>query len=205
MKKILTLSIALAICTLSIAQNKDRQHTGFFLSMGLGPVFGPIHMDSNVDGAYDMSGTGALFDFKIGGAVKENVLLHATLLSSSLVGPKITAAGQSAKTSDKLTMGETLLGAGVTYYLMPSNIFFSGSAGLANFTIDNQETDYKASTERGIGFQLRAGKEWWVSRRWGLGVALTYNRSSVNNEPGNNIQEKLNSNRFGILFSATLN
>ncbi|NGM62056.1 hypothetical protein G5B30_09030 [Sphingobacterium sp. SGG-5] len=182
-----------------------RQHTGFFLSMGLGGVFGPIHMNSNVEGEYDMSGTGGLFDFKIGGAVKENLILHATILSNSLIGPKITAAGGSVKTSDQLSIGEAMFGGGLTYYFMPSNLFISGSVGAGNFSIVNQENDYKASTERGLSFQLKAGKEWWVSRRWGLGAAITYGKTSVNSKPSNDLQEILSSNRFGILFSATLN
>ncbi len=183
--------------------------------MGLGGVFGPIHMNSNVDGEYDMSGIGGLFDFKIGGAIKENLILHATLLSNSLAGPKITATTGSAitsdqlaagsfKTSNQLTIGESMFGGGVTYYT-PSNLFVSGSLGLGNFTLTDQENNYSASTEHGLSFQLKAGKEWWVSRRWGLGAAITYGKTSVDSKPSNDLREIVNSNRFGILFSATLN
>lgn len=204
MKRILLLAIV-ALYFFNAQAQEGRQHKGFFLSMGLGPVFGPIHMNSTDEGEYDMTGTGVSFDFKIGGAVTENVILHATLLSSSLNGPKVkNTSGQFAKTSNNLMMGESLLGGGLTYYFMPLNAFVSGSAGVAYFNIDNQDINYKASTDPGFGFQLKAGKEWWVSKRWGLGVAAFYGHSSVDNQPSNTLREKLTSNRFGILFSATL-
>ena len=48
-------------------------------------------------------------------------------------------------------------------------------------------------------------KEWWIGKKWGLGVGLTYSKTKLTNEPGNEIVEKLNSNRFGILLNATFN
>jgi len=75
MKKIFTILLTIVVGFSVYGQKKERQHTGFFLSMGLGGVFGPIHINSNVDGEYDMSGVGGLFDLKIGGAVKENLIL----------------------------------------------------------------------------------------------------------------------------------
>ncbi len=205
-KKMAVLAFTLAYSVATYAQQTDRQHKGFFLSLSLGPVFGPIHMDSSIDGKYDLTGTGAAFDFKIGGAIQENLILHATLYSNALVGPKQELpTGETYKHTDKITYSESLLGAGLTYYFMPSNIFISGSAGLANFSIDDQDRNYKSTTERGIGFQLKAGKEWWISKRWGLGVSATYGSSSVNSTPSTGLQEKVSSDRFGISFNATLN
>jgi hypothetical protein len=206
LKKIALIAFGLAYSVATYAQQKDRQHTGFFLSLSLGPIFGPIHMDSSVDGKYDLTGTGASFDIKIGGAIQENLILHATLNANSIVGPKQELPnGQSYKNTNNVTFGEALLGGGLTYYFMPSNIFISGSAGLANFSVDNQDINYKSTTDRGFGFQLKAGKEWWVSKRWGLGISGTYGRSSVDSKPGNGLREQLSSDRFGISFNATLN
>ncbi|NRF40663.1 outer membrane beta-barrel protein [Pedobacter foliorum] len=205
MKKIILLCLGIVLGTVAHAQKGPREHKGFYLSMGLGPVFGPINVNTTV-AKYDMSGTGALFDLKIGGAIQENLILHATLLTSGLNGPKITGiTGESAKASDKVNVSEFLLGGGVTYYFMPVNVFVSGSAGLGKFSIDNRDMDYTASTENGFGFQIKVGKEWWVSKKWGLGVAATYGKTSVDSQPSPDLREKLNSNRFGIMFSATLN
>lgn len=54
-----------------------HRHVGFYLSMSVGPVFGSVTDDL---GTYtmDMSGTGAQFDFKIGGGNKRksNITRH---------------------------------------------------------------------------------------------------------------------------------
>ena len=121
---------------------KYRQHTGFFLSMGIGPVFGKISSDmiSPIPGKVEFSGTGAKFDLKIGGAVRENLILHATIISSAMNGPVVKTPNQSGKTSDKFSIGEVMIiGGGLTYYIMPSNIFLSGSAGLGSFTLSNPD------------------------------------------------------------------
>ncbi len=212
MKKLKVLGLFIIIISTCSAQIIDRtyeagyrQHKGFYLSMGLGPNFPSIK--SEVIGDYDLTftGVGAQFDLKIGGAIKENLILHATLLSNSMPGPKTTSAdGSSQKTSNNLTLGESMLGGGITYYLMPSNIFLSGSLGIGNFTVIDDDKESNVSTDRGFSMQLKVGKEWWVSKRWGLGVALTYGKTNLTNKPisGN---ELLRSNNFGILFNATLN
>lgn len=186
-------------------ETRVRAHKGFYLSMGLGPVFGNINMKSNELGEVTYSGTGAVFDFKIGGAIKENLILHGSLMSSSMAGPEVKTSAGSGKSSNNINLGEALIGGGVTYYIMPENILLSGSLGLGNFTVINNDTNVNVSTERGFGMQIKVGKEWFVSKKWGLGLAATYGKTSVNNTPGGGVQEILNSNRFGIMFSASLN
>ena len=183
-----------------------HQHKGLYLSMSVGPLFGSVTDDL---GTYtmDMSGTGAQFDFKIGGAIKENLILHATLISNSLLGPTIKISGNSStKASDNIAVGEAMLGGGLTYYIMPSNIFLSGTLGLGNFSIiDTNDNNNNVSTQRGFSMQLKIGKEWWISKKWGLGISLTYGKTNLTNKPSGGIVEKLDSNRFGILFNSTFN
>lgn len=206
MKKIFNLiMVAMLFVTATYSQEKNQQHKGFYLSMGLGPAFGNINLDSNEEGKSTMSGTGAVFDFKIGGAIKENLILHATLFSNGLVGPKVTNSFGSGKATDNVTISEAMIGGGITYYIMPQNLFISGSLGSGVFAIDNQDTGYKATTDRGLSFQLKIGKEWWVSRKWGLGAAVAYGHTNVDSNPNNTLNEKMNSNRFSIMFNATLN
>jgi hypothetical protein len=76
----------LFMCGLNVVQAQEtakmqtgfHQHDGFYLSMSVGPLFGSVNDDLG-NYTMDMSGTGAQFDFKIGGAIKENLILHATL------------------------------------------------------------------------------------------------------------------------------
>jgi hypothetical protein len=212
MKKVKILGFLLAIISICNAQPIDktqepgyRQHKGFYLSMSIGPNFPSI--TDEVVGDYDLKfkGVGAQFDLKIGGAVKENLILHATLTSNTMSGPEVISDGTSQNTSNNITLGETMIGGGITYYLMPSNIFLSGSLGIGNFTLIDDDNDISFSTDRGFSMQLKAGKEWWISKRWGLGVALTYGKTKLTNTPGGGVEELMNSNNFGILFNATLN
>lgn len=182
-----------------------RKHQGFYLSLSAGPNF--AHVNSEVVNLYniDFKGTGAVFDLKIGGAIKEDVILHAALISKSMSGPEITSNGTSQNTSNNLSIGEAMIGGGMTYYLNPSNIFLSGTIGLGSFTLIDLDNETSVSTDRGFSMQLKVGKEWWVSKKWGLGIAVTYGKCKLVNTPGGGVEEFMDSNNFGILFNATLN
>lgn len=191
--------------TESIAVKTGREHKGFFLSMSLGPNFPSITDEVVNSYNYKFTGTGLLFDFKIGGAVKEDFILHATITSASMPGPRITSEGSSLHLSNNLSLGEAMIGGGFTYYMMPQNIFFSASVGMGNFTLIDNDNETSISTDRGISLQLKAGKEWWVSKRWGLGIALVYGKTSLTNSPTNGLDELMNSNNIAVVFNATLN
>jgi hypothetical protein len=202
----------MAIISICNAQTTEKtpeagyhQHKGFFLSMSVGPNFPSITAEVVGDYNLKFKGTGAQFDLKIGGAIKENLILHASLTSNTMAGPKITSDGSSQNTSNNLALGETIMGGGITYYVMPANISLSGSLGIGNFTLIDNDNDSSVSTDRGFSMQLKVGKEWWISKRWGLGVALTYGKTKLTNTPGGGVEELMNSNNFGILFNATLN
>ena len=188
---------------------KYRQHTGFYLSMSVGPTFGLItdDMSGTINNKLEFSGTGFQFDIKIGGAVQENLILHACMASTMISGPKINSANQVGRLKDNMGISENMLvGAGLTYYIMPSNFFLSGTAGMGNYTFtDSKDSENSIKTDNGFSMQLKVGKEWWVGKRWGLGVSLTYGTTIVNNGPYDGVEEKLTSNRFGILFNATFN
>ena len=212
MKKAAILGLFIAITSLCNAQMTDyikmekyHQHTGFYLSLGVGPNFPSIN--SEVIGEYNFTftGTGAQFDIKIGGAVIENLIIHATLTSNAMSGPKITSDGTSLKASNNTSLGEAMYGGGITYYIMPSNFFVSGSLGLGKFTVIDSDKANSISTNGGLSMQLKIGKEWWVSKKWGLGIAMTYGKTKLTNSPGLGIKEYMNSNNLGILFNATLN
>jgi len=179
-------------------------HQGFYLSLALGPNISNVTLASNLSDDMEFSGAGTLLDIKLGGSIGENLLLHATLTSSFLVGPKISVNGMSGNSSNDISLGEALIGAGLTYY-SPTNILISGSLGIGNYTLSNDEEDIDISTDRGLGLQLKLGKEWWVSNKWGLGVAVTYSHLGLTNKPGGGLEEVMRSDNFGIVFNASLN
>ena len=221
MKKVLILCMLLLGFNLLKAQNEVQsikgyhKHDGFYLSMNIGPAFSNVTDNVKAfrgSSAFnlDMSGQGAVMDLKIGGAIRENLILHATLISNFMSGPTIVTSRNGSLTSAKapksFTISDDMYGVGLTYYVMPSNYLVSGSIGIGTFTmLDSGQDNTSISTQGGFAMQLKLGKEWWVSKNWGLGVGLTYSKTNVTNEPSNGELEHLNSNQFGILFNTTFN
>jgi hypothetical protein len=188
---------------------KYQQHTGFFLSRSTGPVFGKITSDAvspDFTGIMEFSGNGIIFDIKIGGALNENLVLHATMISSMINGPKVKSGYQTGKAPENMGITENMLiGGGLTYYIMPENFFLSGSVGIGNYSgTDSKDSSNNFTSDNGFSMQLKAGKEWWVGKRWGLGMAVTYGKTFTNTQVSAG-KEKLNSNRFGVVFNATFN
>lgn len=229
MKKILFVSILLMSFQLGKSQDYSRpsqpikpaplpitpalhEHKGFYLSMALGSIWGTTNVTGTDPqyGSYniDFSGTGLILDLKIGIAISENLLIHFDDMAAAVSAPTAVVNGRNApfQTTNNLSFGEGMGGIGATYYLMPSNIFFSGTIGSGVFTINDNSANgsQSAGTKRGFSYQLKAGKEWFVSAKWGLGVSLAYLSTSVNNSQQGN-PENWNSGRLCLMFNATLN
>jgi hypothetical protein len=211
--KRLTISVlflaALSICNAQMfesARVRDpRMHRGFYLSMGLGANFSTV--SDLVVGSYNykFKGVGVQFDGKVGGAIRENLILHGSLLVNSMSGPEVSSGGQSQNTTSSLTLTEILIGGGATYYFMPYNIFLSGTFGMGEFGLTDDDSNTSVTTDMGFSMQLKAGKEWWISKRWGIGAAITYGKTKLTNDAGSSGKEDMDSNNFGILFNATFN
>lgn len=190
-----------------------HEHDGFYLSMNAGPVFGKItdQLGSGyAPGDIKFSGNGGIFDFKIGWAVRQNLILHVDLISNGMVGPNVETTDvngytKQIKQPDTFSIGEAMYGIGLTHYIMPSNIFVSGTLGIGAFSIiDEKEKSSNGTTDKGFSMQLKFGKEWWISKNWGIGFGISYGKTSVTNE-SSSYSEELNSNRFGILLNTTFN
>ncbi len=214
MKKIFVLSLVLLGALQMFAQDyytpkpyTGRKHRGFYLSMGLGANTTNMTSVSKNYGTSTFKGPGAIFDLKIGGTIGQNLILHATLLSHGVTGPKIESdfwGIEETKTDNKYNISEGMIGGGLTYYTF-DNFMFSGSLGFGGFTVTDERENYDFTTDNGISFQLKTGKEWWVSPKWALGVAVYYHHTNCLNQKGTFEEERLKSNNFGIVFNATLN
>lgn len=203
MKKLFLALLLLSSYLPILAQETTTEvkHQGFYLSMATGPAWGNIRWKANgVENK--VKGDAFGFDLQIGGAIQPNLLLHATLQSKAFVGPKLNGIRQS---SDYI-ITESFYGAGLTKYTS-QNFFFTGNIGIGNFmqtdTTDNNSNYRTTSTDPGFSFNIRVGKEWMVSRKWGLGGALFYSKTTLNNSSGA-YSEHWNSDRFGLYFQATL-
>ena len=181
---------------------KSVQYDGFYLGMNLGPVWGNCNGVDNTNARISVTGTGFNLGFLIGTALETNLIAHASFFVNSISGPKFN----DVKVDNKIAFDETFLGAGMTQFFSPSNTFISGNIGFGKFTItDNSEgnSNYAVSTEGGFGFQLKAGKEWVISEKWGIGVMAFYSGTYLKSTPTPNIEERWDSSRYGISFNAS--
>jgi hypothetical protein len=134
-----------------LAAASSPSHHGFFLRMDLGVGY----QDSTANSA-TIDGAAGRFAISIGGGVAENLALFGTLLGGGTTAedPKATLA---------------MLGFGATYYLMPMNVFLSGSVGFGSLRLKQNGSEH--DTELGFASRVGVGKEWFVSESWGLGLA----------------------------------
>lgn len=202
MKKILFIIAALVAVVVAAPQT----HDGFFLNSAVGVgYFGlDYNYDTDIRGedyseTLEYGGSGVQFDFKVGGRVIGNFLLHLSITSIMKRGDvdrSATFAGETIKIKDNGLLEEFFFGIGGTYYL-PSNVFVTGSFGVADFTLGGNDLE----SDDGFAFQIGAGKEWWVSAEWGFGVEVVFMHSKGSNGDG----ESASANTLSILFSTTFN
>lgn len=193
-----------------------HKHDGFYLSLNAGPAFGGTVLTGtgndvvSVLGGSEMAykGQGFLADIKIGGAIRENLILSFDVISRAIQGPDVEIDGSEIGTaSDDIVLTDNTMGIGLTRYFMPHNIFVSGTIGLARMTIENKTNDTKGQSKGGLGAHVKVGKEWWVSDNWGLGVSGGYGFLTAKDKKiaGLDYNGRLTSHQLYILFNTTFN
>lgn len=175
-------------------------HDGFFLR--LAPGFGWNNTESDSGGnSLKMSGVSGLFNFAIGGAVSQDLILHLDASGVRTSDPEVKQNGTDVSSNFSYS-STSMVGLGMTYYF-PSNFYLTGAAGMAESRYKSNGSTTK--TDTGFGANVMVGKEWWVSDNWGLGIAGQFlytncpSKSSVVGKPD------VEATSFGVLFSATYN
>ena len=174
-----------------------HRHDGFYLSMGMGAQYAAMEAVS-MDGRRDtlsLSGGGIGMEVRLGVAIVENWILSGDVITGSIVNPRLAVNGARAGTSTDTTGSLGVVGLGLTRYFDPSNIFVSGTVGYGGLLVFSQGTDEDLADSDGLILQLMFGKEWWVSRNWGLGLSLNYQAAGVGTR----------NQAIQVLFSATYN
>lgn len=145
-----------------------RDHDGFFLRLALGVGWGRVRSTFDGGDAGPRFRGGALgFDVAVGGTLSPGFALHGELFGAVLPAPQVRSRLPSRFDLDVLT---NAFGVGVTYYIMPINLYVSAAAGLGAATFERDD-GAQSSSYFGLAAQLMVGKEWWVDSDWGLGVA----------------------------------
>lgn len=199
-------SLTLSLSTVSTAAAQPQTQgngaydhdSGFFMRLALGAGYHSTTTKVAGLGDIGLSGVGGNASFAFGGIIARNLALHATLFVTSALDPKLEVNGAEFNTDDT-RMTTAGLGVGVTYYLMPANIYLGASVGpaFATLRIDGQDGD----SDVGFGATAVIGKEWWVGRKWGLGLAGQFIFANVSTERGNDVKTV----GFGVLLSASFN
>jgi hypothetical protein len=187
-----------------------HKHDGFYLSMNGGPTFGDIVLKATGTSYNKLTfgGPGFLADLKIGGAIRENLILSGDYIFHVISGPDVDVDGVKGTANSNVSAGGGVLGLGVTYYFMPINIFLNGTLGLARFTLQDKSNNVNSSSESGLGFAVKAGKEWWVGKNWGLGISAGFLYASADDkaEPSApSYSGKLSTGKFTVMFNSTFN
>jgi hypothetical protein len=196
--------VTILVLSSSPALAAERDHEeGFFLRLaaGAGPAGTEIEVDS--DNRFKFDGTGADVEVAIGGIVMPNLAVHGTLWGWLITDPdaeiELFDVGEGSGTVDG-DFSLSGIGAGLTYFIMPINMYLTGSVGFGVLSFDFGGLSLESDT----GFSLEAalGKEWFVSDRWGIGLAVGITYHSIS-EP--DVDENWSGISIPVRFSATLN
>jgi hypothetical protein len=209
MKKIQLSALFILLLCIANAQVSDSLHTvvktkkhhihgGFHAEFGVGPAYGKIFLNNDVL----VSKPGAGIEIKVGGALKENLILTFDILSKACIMPasEQEAYSPSEKLND-IIYGEVTYGAGLSYYIMPFDIVCSTTTGAGVFlaTMDNEKT----RTKFGFSGEVKVGKHWWLSNQWGILIGGTFGFTGVDNSAPSlsYYGEHVSSNRYTINVS----
>jgi hypothetical protein len=192
-----------------IGEEKHR-HDGFMLRLSIGLGFGAVSGSDQVLTHDDiaLTGLGLHTELAIGGALTDNLILNADLFQTTIFNPKVEVDGHDvgdAKDLDEdIGVGEDTdlggIGVGITYYIMPANVYVAGSVGIGQvFFVDGSGN--RDGSDVGFAADLMVGKEWWVGLDWGIGVAGQFVLIAAKDE----ILGNVTGIDFGVMFSATYN
>ena len=150
-------------------------------------------------------GLSASFELAVGGALKENLILHGSLAFQNVHNPRRYVNELRDVHWDNINTGSVMLGGGLTYYLMPANMYVTGIVGVMGMG-ESRNGSNALRSRAGVGSTLSFGKEWWLGPQgaWGMGAAL---RGMFYTTQANifNDLERVYGADVGLVFSTTMN
>jgi hypothetical protein len=206
MKKWTTLTLAAAAATFLVAgsasaANEPKMHDGgFFLRLSAGLGSAQTKFDDLDDNESKLSGLSGDANFAVGANVGGSLAIHGTFWGFSMTDPELETDGVEVELDDA-TYSVSAFGAGLTYYTA-SNFYVSPSVGLATASIEFDNVTVESDT--GFAVDLTIGKEWWVSDKWGLGVAAGFGFHAIPLDEDVS-EDDATGNNFALRFSATFN
>jgi len=203
MKKLIMMLVCIVAVGSALCEKANAEayvHDGFFLRFAPGLGWNNTSSDPGGD-SLKMSGVSGLFNFAIGGAVAQDLIVHLDVAGVNIPDPEVTRNGVD-QSSNYSSASTSLIGIGVTYYF-PSNSYVTGAVGFAESSNESNGSTNRSDT--GYGAHVIIGKEWWVSNNWGLGIAGQFLYTNCPDKPVSGAKPDVESTTFGVLFSATYN
>jgi hypothetical protein len=185
-----------------------HEHDGLYIRLAAGAaalhaswMVGPNH--------WSVTGTGFAVAMALGGSVLPNLVLYAEITRSAASDPTRKVDDLSTKLTN-YDVGLAGIGPGAAYYLVPENIYFSGTIAFSRLQSryngpsgsEGSGSDLPIFTDMGIGGTLMVGKEWWLSANWGLGVAGIFHLASMKIT---NDDSRVTAEALSLVLSATYN
>jgi hypothetical protein len=175
---------------------------GLFVRLTAG--LGYLYASETAGGAsYHYSGLGGTASAAIGGVIAPNLILFGEILGTSAVDAEFTGGGSSGYPGVDVTLFG--FGPGIAYYLEPGNVYLSATLAFSKLSFSNTNYDYYSyaeDTDLGIGGSFMVGKEWWVGRHLGMGVAGMLHLASMRDSY---YDTRLTATAFSVLFSLSFN
>jgi hypothetical protein len=196
-KTVACISLILIATSMKVIAGPRDHNGGFFLRLSTG--IGYAQSEFGDPASIKLYGASGDANIAVGMVVLPNLALHATLFGWALSEPTVEIGGSSGDFPGDATVGS--FGIGLTYYLMPVNIYLSGSAGISKLQVEVLGA-ITGETDDGPAFDVTLGKEWWIGGNWGLGVAGGFGYHSV---PDKDVDENWSGYSLGVRFTATLN
>ncbi|MFO0748370.1 MAG: hypothetical protein U1F43_22310 [Myxococcota bacterium] len=201
--KLASAVVALVPCLLSTVARADsapETHDGFLLRLSLGFGYESWTVDDGFGTQIDITGFGAGTSIGIGGMVAPNLAINADLFASAIASPNVAQNGVDLGEASDASVSLGAIGVGVTYWLMPVNVYLAGSIGLGQASVKENGSSFDA--DFGLALDFLVGKEFWVGREWGIGIAGQFIYANV---PTNDSEASSSYMAFNVLFSATFN
>ncbi|AKQ69143.1 hypothetical protein A176_006055 [Myxococcus hansupus] len=188
--------------TAASAQEYDEHvHDGFYLRLQVGGGYLRAKATDAIP-QYTVKGAGANINAEVGFALVNNFILHAKFYGASTPNPSMQIGDLTIEGQDEdRSQNYGAVGLGITYYIMPANVYLSGAVTYTQLSV-SRRNEKVAESDIGGGLHLGIGKEWWVSKNWGLGVGAELAMGRIRNEFD---RESWNVANFSVVLSATYN
>ncbi|HLG33034.1 MAG TPA: hypothetical protein VI362_08315 [Ignavibacteriaceae bacterium] len=184
-----------------LGQEGAYEHDGFYLRLLGGAGYAQLTEENVMGSDLKFTGLGSPANIQIGGTISNNFILFGHIGGLVISDPDLEWMGQSSTTSN-LSVSMYDVGAGITYYLMPSNFYLCLSLLSSQASLEYENTT--GDSEFGFGLNVLIGKEWWVGDDWALGPSLYFYYSTMKDK-GEGEDYTINNFSIGVLFSATYN